>query len=47
MKAGKSFLDNPMETPFIPTWNRVVSAMPDVLDRLKDAVEQDHIEFSR
>lgn len=45
MKAGQSFLDNPMETPFIPSWNRVVSAMPNVLERLKDAVEQDYHEF--
>ncbi len=45
MKAGQSFLDNPMETPFIPSWNRVVSAMPNVLDRLKDAVEQDYQEY--
>ncbi|AEE23047.1 cell wall biogenesis glycosyltransferase [Glaciecola sp. 4H-3-7+YE-5] len=44
MKAGESFLDNPMETPFIPSWNRVVSAMPNVLERLKDAVEQDYNE---
>jgi glucosyl-3-phosphoglycerate synthase len=47
MKAGESFLDNPMETPFIPSWNRVVSAMPDVLDQLKDAVEQDFLEFNQ
>jgi glucosyl-3-phosphoglycerate synthase len=47
MKAGESFLDNPMETPFIPSWNRVVSAMPDVLEQLKDAVEQDFLEFSQ
>ena len=45
MKAGQSFLDNPMETPFIPSWNRVVSAKPDVLDRLKEAVELDYQEF--
>lgn len=45
MKAGESFLDNPMETPFIPSWNRVVSAMPDVLEKLKEAVEQDLNEF--
>ncbi|WP_166422896.1 glycosyl transferase [Paraglaciecola sp. 20A4] len=44
MKAGESFLDNPMETPFIPSWNRVISAMPNVLERLKDAVEQDYTE---
>lgn len=45
MKAGQHFLDNPMERPFIPSWNRVVSAMPDVLERLKEAVELDHKEF--
>lgn len=45
MKAGESFLDNPMETPFIPSWNRVVSAMPDVLETLKEAVEADLNEF--
>ena len=44
MKAGESFLDNPMETPFIPSWNRVISAMPNVLERLRDAVEQDYNE---
>ncbi|WP_133471515.1 glycosyl transferase [Paraglaciecola marina] len=47
MTAGESFLDNPMETPFIPSWNRVVSAMPDVLDELKDAVEKDYLEFNQ
>lgn len=45
MKAGGSFLDNPMETPFIPSWNRVVSAKPDVLDCLREAVEADYQEF--
>ncbi|MCC2615541.1 glycosyl transferase [Aestuariibacter halophilus] len=45
MKAGQSFLDNPMETPFIPSWNRVVSAAPDILERLKNAVEEDYLEF--
>jgi glucosyl-3-phosphoglycerate synthase len=46
MKAGSSFLDNPMETPFIPSWNRVVSAKPDVLECLRKAVEEDYQEFS-
>ncbi len=46
MKAGQSFLSNPKERPFIPSWNRVVSAMPDVLERLRDAVEEDHKEFT-
>ncbi|MAR00193.1 MAG: glycosyl transferase [Oceanospirillaceae bacterium] len=42
MSAGEYFLSNPMETPFIPSWNRVVAAMPDVLDRLYEAVEEDN-----
>ena len=46
MVAGQSFLENPMETPFIPTWSRVTSAMPDVYERLLDAVELDNQEFS-
>ncbi|GLQ33425.1 glycosyl transferase [Litoribrevibacter albus] len=45
MKAGQHFLERPMERPFIPSWNRVVSAMPDVFERLKDAVEKDNEEF--
>ncbi len=43
--AGEQFLSNPMETPFIPSWSRVSSAMPDVFDRLIEAVELDHQEF--
>lgn len=41
LNAGRAFLDAPMETPFIPSWNRVISAIPDILDRLYDAVEKD------
>ena len=40
-EAGQSFLDGAKETPFLPSWNRVVSAVPDVYERLKDAVEAD------
>ncbi|OKY25152.1 glycosyl transferase [Thalassotalea sp. PP2-459] len=47
MTAGQTFLENPMDTPFIPSWNRVVSAMPDVLEQLKTAVELDNEEFSQ
>ena len=46
IKAGSHFLERPMETPFIPTWNRVISAVPDILEQLRDAVEKDHQEFS-
>jgi glucosyl-3-phosphoglycerate synthase len=45
MVAGKAFLDKPMEKPFIPSWNRVMSAIPDVLEQLNDAVEQDMKEY--
>ncbi len=46
MEAGQVFLENPMETPFIPAWNRVQNAMPDVFERLYRAVEEDTAEFS-
>lgn len=46
MTAGQVFLENPMETPFIPSWNRVQSALPDIFQRLYDAVEADHREFA-
>ena len=42
LAAGDSFLKNPMEKPFIPSWNRVISAVPDILERLYDAVEEDN-----
>lgn len=42
MQAGDHFLNHPMETPFIPSWNRVVSAIPDILERLYEAVEEDN-----
>ena len=41
MKAGNYFLENPMETPFIPSWNRVMSALPDLLETFHDAVDAD------
>ena len=45
MVAGKAFLDKPMEKPFIPSWNRVMSAIPDVLEQMNTAVEQDMKEY--
>lgn len=47
LTAGNTFLENPMETPFIPSWNRVVSAIPDILSQLKEAVELDNEEFNQ
>ncbi len=46
MKAGEHFFKNPMVTPFIPTWSRVKSAIPDFLTRLKKAVEEDNKNYS-
>lgn len=45
LTAGNTFLEKPMDTPFIPSWNRVISAVPDILEQLKTAVEQDNNEF--
>lgn len=45
MEAGRQFLERPMDAPFIPTWNRVVSAIPEILDDLREAVEEDFLEF--
>ena len=42
MVAGEVFLDSPMESPNIPTWNRVDTAFPRFLDELKSAVELDN-----
>ncbi|MEL6582647.1 MAG: glycosyl transferase [Pseudomonadota bacterium] len=45
-KAGQDFLDNPNETPFIPNWNRVHSADPEILKALITTVAEDAAEFA-
>lgn len=45
--AGAEFLENPMDQPFVPAWNRVISAVPGVLDELVQAVEQDREEITK
>ncbi|WP_029916604.1 glycosyl transferase [Pelobacter seleniigenes] len=42
VRAGDVFINNPMETPFMPSWNRVISAVPDILDHVYEAVEEDN-----
>ena len=44
MVAGEHFLEKTMDKPFIPSWNRVISAIPDIFEQLRDAVEQDNQE---
>ncbi len=45
IEAGQMFLDNPSATPFIPTWNRVHSADPDLMADMLKAVAEDLKEF--
>jgi glucosyl-3-phosphoglycerate synthase len=40
--ASKQYMEDPLGAPMIPNWSRVTSAIPDFLDRLKVAVEQDN-----
>ncbi len=46
MRAGQFFLDNPHETPFIPTWNRVHSADPGFLADLNAAARADEVDYA-
>ena len=39
--AGLEFVRDPMGAPQIPNWSRVVSALPDFLDELREAVDED------
>lgn len=43
--AGQVFLDNPEETPFIPTWSRVHAADPALMDDILRAVADDYDEY--
>lgn len=42
LDAGKVFVESPSEVPFMPNWNRVVSACPDILAEIFEAVEADN-----
>lgn len=41
-QASKVFMENPMGTPLIPNWNRVTSAIPGILEMLRQAVDADN-----
>lgn len=45
VRAGKIFLENPHETPFIPTWNRVHAADPSFLMDMHAAAHADAAEY--
>jgi glucosyl-3-phosphoglycerate synthase len=40
--AAKAVLEDPLGTPLIPNWNRVMSAIPEFMERLRAAVEEDN-----
>ncbi|GAB4539933.1 MAG: cell wall biogenesis glycosyltransferase [Pleurocapsa sp.] len=40
--AGNAFLQNPQLTPVIPSWNRVMSADANILNKIQYAVESDN-----
>lgn len=40
--ASKAVNEDPLGTPLIPNWNRVTSAVPDFLEKLRAAVEEDN-----
>ena len=42
ISAGQQFLETPVEVPYIPNWNRVVSAIPNIFELLINAVEEDN-----
>lgn len=46
MEAGNYFLENPMDAPFIPSWSRVASALPNLMDEMAEAVELDNQEYA-
>lgn len=43
-RAGEMFLNLSPELPFMPSWNRVLSAIPDIFPLLHDTVERDNRE---
>lgn len=49
MQAGHDFLDpdQSMATPFMPSWKRVIAAVPNIMEMLLDAVEADKQEFGK
>ncbi len=42
LNAGNDFLCTPLEAPFMPSWSRVISAVPNIYDQIRDAVDQDN-----
>ncbi len=41
-RASDIIMEDPLGVPLIASWDRVTSAIPDILDRIKNAVEEDN-----
>ena len=39
LNAGTRFIEDPITTPFMPSWKRVIAAVPDIYQQLLEAVE--------
>lgn len=44
--AYQRFLEDPLGAPLIPNWNRIAAAIPDFLDHLRAAVDEDCLEHA-
>lgn len=42
IEAARTIMESPLGAPMIPNWNRVISATPGILERLKAVVEEDN-----
>jgi len=40
-EAAAQFIEDPLGLPLIPNWNRVLAAIPEFFELLRDAVEKD------
>jgi len=41
-RAAESIMEDPLGVPLIPGWDRVSAAIPDILNRIMEAVEEDN-----
>lgn len=45
-EACRRYLEDPLGAPLIPNWNRIAAAVPDFLEQLKGAVDEDNREYA-
>lgn len=44
IEAGRDFILTPKDAPFVPRWNRVRDALPEIMDQIEEAVRLDREE---